>query len=620
MKRPQSESLVHILLDEPFVAYWDWDIAGNKAYLSDGLKNILGYSSKDVLPDIPDILANLIVEEDYPSVITAYKTHVASKGLVPYEVRVRYHSKTGGVVHVQSKGRVTEWDKDDNPLRMVGIHTDITTLIKNKEALRKKTEQQQLIVEGINAGIWDWDIQTGKEWWSPRFYELLGYAENEIEPSYHSFLHELLHPEDRQPLESAVDKHLASGILYKLDIRLKKKDGSYGWFETSGKAKFDTDGKPLQMVGSISSIDERKRIQLQLENTRLLLTETSSMTKVGGWDYDVESGIVNWSDEVYKIHKLPEGLQPTMERVNALYTPESRQKLNDAIAETVRQLKPYDLELRSLTSAGEIKWVRAIGKPTINSSGQVTGLRGTVQDIHEQKLKELQLQHSYDIIAEQNKRLFNFAHIVSHNLRSHVANIQTTVSVLQISNDQQQRGALLHNLEKTAGILQQTITHLNEVVQVQTEISKSRSVLYFEEVFTGIVCILQASIDATGAVIEKDFSASPSIEYVPSYLESILLNLVSNALRYRHPERQPQILVKTFIHNNRIVLAVQDNGLGIDLEKYGAKLFGMYNTFHSNPESRGIGLFITKNQVEALGGTIQVESTPGYGASFRVVF
>ena len=178
----------------------------------------------------------------------------------------------------------------------------------------------------------------------------------------------------------------------------------------------------------------------------------------------------------------------------------------------------------------------------------------------------------------------------------------------------------MHNLEKTAGILQQTITHLNEVVQVQTEISKSRSVLYFEEVFTGIVCILQASIDATGAVIKKDFSASPSIEYVPSYLESILLNLVSNALRYRHPERQPQILVKTFIHNNRIVLAVQDNGLGIDLEKYGAKLFGMYNTFHSNPESRGIGLFITKNQVEALGGTIQVESTPGYGASFRVVF
>ena len=89
MKRPQSESLVQILLDEPFVAYWDWDIAGNKAFFSDGLKNMLGYDATDILPDIPDLLANMVVEEDYPSVITAYKIHVASKGLVPYEVRVR---------------------------------------------------------------------------------------------------------------------------------------------------------------------------------------------------------------------------------------------------------------------------------------------------------------------------------------------------------------------------------------------------------------------------------------------------------------------------------------------------------------------------------------------------
>ena len=620
MKRPQIESLLDILLDEPFVAYWDWDIAGNKAFLSDGLKNMLGYSSKDVLPDIPDLLANLIVEEDFPNAITAYKTHVASKGLVPYDVRLRYHSKNGGIVHVQSKGRVTEWDKEDTPLRMVGIHTDITTLIKNKEALRKKTEQQQLIVEGINAGIWDWDIQTGKEWWSPRFYELIGYAENEIEPSYHNFLHKVLHPDHRPMVESAIQEHLDKGILYKLDIQLKKKDGSYGWFETSGKAKFGIDGEPLQMVGSIISIDERKRIQLQLENTRLLLTETSSMTKVGGWNYDFESGNVNWSDEVYQIHELPEGLQPDMDKVNSLYTPESRLILNTAMQETVQQLKPYDLELRSLTTTGEIRWVRAIGKPILNGNGKVTGLRGTVQDIHEQKLKELELQHSYDIIAEQNKRLFNFAHIVSHNLRSHVANIQTTLTVLQISNDQQQKAFLLHNLEKTAGVLQQTITHLNEVVQVQTEISKARSVLFFEEVFTGILCILQASIEAADALVEKDFSASPSIEYVPAYLESILLNLVSNAIRYRHPERQPQILVKTSVKDTRIVLEVQDNGQGIDIEKHGAKLFGMYNTFHTNPESRGIGLFITKNQVEALGGTIYAESTPGTGTTFRVIF
>ena len=107
---------------------------------------------------------------------------------------------------------------------------------------------------------------------------------------------------------------------------------------------------------------------------------------------------------------------------------------------------------------------------------------------------------------------------------------------------------------------------------------------------------------------------------MPAYLESILLNLVSNAIKYRQPDINPLVIVKSYIKDGFKTLAVKDNGQGIDLEKYGTKVFGLYKTFHANPQAHGIGLFMTKNQVEAMGGSIQVESEPGLGTTFIIKF
>jgi len=103
-----------------------------------------------------------------------------------------------------------------------------------------------------------------------------------------------------------------------------------------------------------------------------------------------------------------------------------------------------------------------------------------------------------------------------------------------------------------------------------------------------------------------------------TYLESILLNLVSNAIRYSNPDRKPVISITWSEENNIKTLQISDNGIGIDLEKYGDKIFGMYKTFSNNIDSRGIGLFITKNQIDAMGGNISVESEPNVGTTFKI--
>ena len=129
---------------------------------------------------------------------------------------------------------------------------------------------------------------------------------------------------------------------------------------------------------------------------------------------------------------------------------------------------------------------------------------------------------------------------------------------------------------------------------------------------------LRANIEATDARINADFSAATEISYIPAYLESIFQNLLTNSLKYRHPDRNPVIKCHTFKDGSNIYLTFEDNGLGIDLDRYGEELFGMYKTFHLNKDAKGIGLFITRNQIEALGGSIQVASVVNAGTKFSI--
>jgi signal transduction histidine kinase len=132
---------------------------------------------------------------------------------------------------------------------------------------------------------------------------------------------------------------------------------------------------------------------------------------------------------------------------------------------------------------------------------------------------------------------------------------------------------------------------------------------------------LQAIIEKDDIRIEVDVPKELQIKGVLAYLESVVLNLVSNAIKYRDPKKKDNFVsITAFEEGQTIMLKVADNGLGIDLEKYGQKLFGMYKVFHGNKDARGIGLFITKNQIESMGGSISVESIPLKGTTFCVTF
>ena len=158
-----------------------------------------------------------------------------------------------------------------------------------------------------------------------------------------------------------------------------------------------------------------------------------------------------------------------------------------------------------------------------------------------------------------------------------------------------------------------------EALKTQQEYNLEHESVDLEEIFQKRVETFSADIIKSDALVTHDFSVVKKVEYNRSYLESIMLNLLSNALKYKAPNRKPQIHFETFATVGCTGLKVRDNGRGIDLEKYGGQLFGLNKTFHEHAEGKGVGLYLIKTQVESKGGTITAKSVVGEGTEFKVI-
>ncbi|MCX2719292.1 PAS domain-containing sensor histidine kinase [Lentiprolixibacter aurantiacus] len=258
--------------------------------------------------------------------------------------------------------------------------------------------------------------------------------------------------------------------------------------------------------------------------------------------------------------------------------------------------------------------------PLIGDDGKAKGLIGISMDISDLKRKEKELQDLISVTSVQNKQLINFAHIVSHNLRSHSANFSMLLEFLVNETDESEKEKLVKMLTEASDNLLETLDNLNEVVAISTNVNLKKKPVNLVKKIAAVEQNLAAFLKKNNAQILNEIPHDTQVKVVPAYLDSVLMNFITNAVKYKDPQRDPVVKLSLEQCNDYTVLSITDNGLGIDLEKYGDKLFGMYKTFHENPDARGIGLYITKNQVEAMNGKITVSSEPGKGTTFNIHF
>ena len=297
--------------------------------------------------------------------------------------------------------------------------------------------------------------------------------------------------------------------------------------------------------------------------------------------------------------------------------PEDRECALEYCKTKTKELSNHDFEYRMICKDGTVIWIRDMVN-IVYENGKAVSLHGIMIDITKSKKIEKVLSNSFHLVSKQNERLLNFSYIISHNLRSHTSNIASIVSLIQSSETEQEKEQMMQLLVSVSNLLNETMLHLNEVINIRTNVNLVTESLNLKEYIDNVMKIFSEQIISKEVKISNLIPDDLMINYNPAYLESILFNLISNAIRYSHPDRKISIVLKWVIANDKKILEISDNGIGIDLVKYGSKIFGMYKTFSNDPTSKGVGLFITKNQIEAMGGTITVESKLNVGTTFKI--
>ncbi len=374
----------------------------------------------------------------------------------------------------------------------------------------------------------------------------------------------------------------------------------------------------INMLGDELEQTTASKEELELERNRL--NEAQAIAKVGSWEFDLLAGKLTGSREFCRIFELDD--IPDSEKYDAYrkkYHPDDLHQFDKLFKDTLKKKDQYLFEHRIICTNGNIKHLSCIiGERDFDTNGSICRIKGTIQDITDRKNAEIELNNSFNIVTEQNKRLLNFSYIVSHNLRSHTSNITSLLTLLEEEESREGKEQLMNHIRNVSDLLNETMINLNDVVSIQKNINLIVEPLPLRSYVDKAIEILSEQIVLKKAVVNNAIPKETIVTYNPAYLESIVLNFISNAIKYSHPERTPLVTISCSEKPGETILQIKDNGTGIDLEKYGHKLFGMYKTFHGNKDARGIGLFICKNQIETMGGKIEVESEIGEGTTFKI--
>ena len=244
--------------------------------------------------------------------------------------------------------------------------------------------------------------------------------------------------------------------------------------------------------------------------------------------------------------------------------------------------------------------------------------RKNIEIVQQNETLEAEVEKRTKELVSQNIQLQQFAFITAHNLRAPVARILGLGQLLKYPVNELEEKSIQERIINNTVELDEVVKDLNKILDIQYNTTKIWVTVDLSEELQNVISNLNREIIETGADIQADFSAFNKIHSVKSYINSILYNLISNALKYRHPIRKPVIVLKTICQGNSLTLLVSDNGLGIDHDAHGIHIFKLYKRFHNHVEGKGMGLYMVKTQVEALGGSIESSGEIDKGLEFRI--
>lgn len=521
------------------------------------------------------------------------------------------------------KWEVKPWyTEDNNKIGGIIMYTDdITERKKIEQNLLENHTLLETILESIDIGIVACDQHGSLTLFNNTTKRWHGLPINNIPPSEYSNYYGLYHLDGTTQLsteEIPLIRTLHSGNIHNVEMIIAPNNGPSHIVSTSGSQLKGPNGELFGAVVAMHDITERKKALEKLQISEEAFRGNFENAAIGMALLDIDGKWLKINQTLCHIigYSEEELYQLTFQEVTH---PDDLKADLDLVQELIDGKRShYQMEKRYIHKKGHIVHIILAASLVRNQSNQPLYFISQIIDITQQKNAEKEIKALLDVTKDQNERLKNFAHIVSHNLRSHSGNISMMMDILLEENPELSTNEYLNLLKSASKNLGETIAHLNEVVLMNTTIIDNLKGVSLFNAIRNAIQNVSALARESKVAIENNINTDENVLAIPAYLDSIMLNFLTNAIKYSSDERDSYIKLSTILENDYLILKIEDNGLGIDLKRHGAKLFGLYKTFHYHKDARGVGLFITKNQIEAMGGKVEVSSEVDKGTTFSI--
>jgi len=496
------------------------------------------------------------------------------------------------------------------------------SLQKSNDEIRESNERYDIVAKATSDTIWDWKIQEDDFVWNKGIQDVFGYNREDVGKTS-KWWFDRIHPEDSIKMSIKLYSFIEQKTeKWQDEYRFKCADGTYKYVFDRGFLVKDENGNVIRMIGTIQDVTKQKEEEQRLKLLETVITQTK------------DAVIITESEKSNRT-------VPKIVFVNPAFTSMTGYKSSEVIGKTptvfmgrksvenqlsnlskaLKGKEEFKFETLNHTKSGEEYWVNFSMIPITNKEGEHSHWISIQRDITEEKKREKEKEQLIRELTQNNKDLKQFSYITSHNLRAPLSNLTGLLNLIEeIPVNNPELKEILNGFSKSTHLLNETINDLVKVVIIKDNPSIQKEEVLIKDVFENVFNQLSFLISLHKPILKIELEKVTILNINRAYLESILLNLFTNAIKYRSPKRTLRVFVSSKEVGENIILIFKDNGIGIDLERNGDKIFGLYQRFHNHPDSKGLGLYLVKSQVESMGGTINVESEVDKGTTFTITF
>jgi len=617
-------------------------------YANSALEEMTGYDREELIGQTPRILQGPDTNrEELESLRAALEAGERWRGET-----VNY--RKDGSTYAVEWNVAPVFDEDGDIGHWVSVQRDVTkeraeriTLEWQRETAREALQKQEARLRGlansVPGGIWQFEVLTDGtytfDFVSDSINDLLGISADP-DTFFEHFVAQVPEPY-REALLTSIEETIEQKEAWSYEMPFDKPNGERIWLRTQStpERRETSEGEKLVYHGVTIGITDRKEAEQALERQNELFARAQEIANVGAWEYDVRAEELTWTDEVYRIHDVPTGREVTTEEALGFYHPDDKPTIESLFGRAIEEGEPYDTELRLITEGGDQRWVRASGHPS-TEDGETTCIRGTFQDITDRREREQALRKAKEEAERMNRLKSAFLANMSHEIRTPLTSIigfaeatgEEAEHLRETLREADVEGIDLAHLTHFARLIEQSGRRLLDTLDGVLNLSKLEAgeMDFSPEPINLSAAARKAAEQFAPKAEEAEVDLQIETNRAPVWaradeggLQIAMSNLISNAIKYTGAGGDVWVRVeeREEANGNAAVLEVEDTGEGMEpaqvdqlFEAFKQASEGMGREY----EGSGLGLAVTKQAVEQMSGTIDLDTKKGVGTCVTV--